>query len=210
MSYRLTLATAAATILASTALYSLFTGQSWFWAGAGATVVVAGTGAATRLRPLPVIVCLAASLAALLLYLNLVFAASRSWLGVIPTASSVGHLRDVAAQGMVDADRFSPPVPVTPGLLLLAAGGIGLAALATDMLGVRLRGSAVAGLPLLALFVVPTTTSASRGGVGTTIVFGLGVLGYLLILGVDSRERIRLWGRTVGLWRPSGPSPGPR
>ncbi len=28
------------------------------------------------------------------------------------------------------------------------------------------------------------------------------MIGYLLILGVDSRERIRLWGRTVGLWRP--------
>jgi transglutaminase-like putative cysteine protease len=213
MSYRLTLAAAAATILASTALYSLFAGQSWFWAGVGATVVVAGTGALTRLRPLPVIVCLAASLAALLLYLNLVFAASRSWLGVIPTTSSLGYLRDVASQGTVDADRLSPPVPVTPGLLLLAAGGIGLAAVATDMLGVRLRGSAVAGLPLLALFVVPTTTSASRGAVGTTIVFGLGVLGYLLILGVDSRERIRLWGRTVGLWRPerrAQPQPGIR
>jgi transglutaminase-like putative cysteine protease len=202
MSYRLTLATTAATILASIALYSLFAGQAWFWAGAGATLVVAGTGTLTRLRPLPVIVCLAATLAALLLYLNLVFAASRSWLGVIPTGSSLGYLRDVAAQGTVDADRFSPPVPVTPGLLLLAAGGIGLAAVATDMLGVRLRASAVAGLPLLALFVVPTTTSAARSPAGTTIVFGLGVLGYLLILGVDSRERIRLWGRTVGLWRP--------
>ena len=110
MSYRLTLATAAATILASTALYSLFTGQSWFWAGAGATVVVAGTGALTRRRPLPVIVGLAASLAALLLYLNLVFAASRSWLGVIPTTSSLGYLRDVFSQGTVDADRVSPPV----------------------------------------------------------------------------------------------------
>jgi transglutaminase-like putative cysteine protease len=71
----------------------------------------------------------------------------------------------------------------------------------------------VAGLPLLALFVVPTTTSASRGAVGTTIVFGLGVLGYLLVLGVDSRERIRRWGRTVGLWRPqrrAQPQPGIR
>jgi transglutaminase-like putative cysteine protease len=210
MNYRLTLAAAAATMLASTALYSLFAGQSWFWAGAGATLVAAGTGALTRLRPLPVIVCLAAGLAALLLYLNLVFAAARSLLGVIPTAGSLSQLREVAAQGMVDADRFSPPVPITPGLLLLATAGIGLAAVATDILGVRLRGSAVAGLPLLALFVVPTTTSASRSPAGTTITFGLGVAGYLLILGVDSRERIRLWGRTVGLWRPDRPGPSAR
>jgi transglutaminase-like putative cysteine protease len=200
MNGRLTLATAAATILASTALYSLFAGQTWFWAGAGATLVVAGTGALTRLRPLPVIVCLAASLAALLLYLNAVFAASRSWLLVLPTASSLSHLRQVALLGTADADRFAPPVPSTPGLILLAAGGIGLAAVATDMLGARLRGPAVAGLPLVALFTVPTTTSVSRNPVGTAIVFALGVIGYLLILGVDSRERIRLWGRTVTLW----------
>ena len=212
MSHRLTLAVAAATILASTALYSLFAAQSWFWAGAGGVVVVAGVGTLTRRGRLPAVACLAAELAGLLLYLNLLFAASRSWLLVVPNTSSLGYLRELAAQGSADADRFSPPVPVTPGLLLLAAMGIGLAAIAADMLAVRLRHSALAGAPLLALFIVPATTPVSRGAVGTTIVFALGTAGYLLILWADGRERIRVWGRTVGLWRPSpvGPAGAPR
>ena len=202
MSHRLTLAAAAGTALASTALYALYDGVEWFWTGLGAIAVVAGVGTLTRRRPLPVTACLAAALAGLLLYLNAVFAAGRSWLLVVPNRSSLGYLWQLAMRGMTDADRFSPPVPLTPGLLLLGTAGIGLAALATDTLAVRLRSSAVAGLPLLALFIVPTTTPASRGGFGTTIVFCLGTAGYLLILNAEGRERIRRWGRTVGLWRP--------
>ena len=138
----------------------------------------------------------------MLLYLNVVFAAGRSWLLVVPNRSSLSYLWQLAMQGMTDADRFSPPVPLTPGLLLLGTAGIGLAALATDALAVRLRSSAVAGLPLLALFIVPTTTPAARGGFGTTLVFCLATAGYLLILNADGRERIRRWGRPVGLWGP--------
>ena len=199
MSHRLTLTAAAGTALASTALYVLFDGWEWFWTGLGAIAVAAALGTLTR-RPLPVIVGLAAGLAGLLLYLNVVFAAGRCWLLVVPNRSSLSYLWQLAMQGMTDADRFSPPVPLTPGLLLLGTAGIGLAALATDALAVRLRSSAVAGLPLLALFIVPTTTPAARGGFGTTLVFCLATAGYLLILNADGRERIQGWGRPVGLW----------
>ena len=202
MSHRLTLAAAAGTILASTALYSLFTGLAWFWAGAGAVAVAAGAGTLTRLRALPVIVCLAASLACLLVYLNLLFAATHSWLLIVPTTSSLSYLYQIAVQGLADANRLAPPVPPTPGLMLFAAAGIGLAAVATDMFAVRLRGSAVAGLPLLALYTVPAAISSSQSATGTAIVFCLGVVGYLLILGADGRERIRAWGRAVSLRRP--------
>ena len=204
MSYRLTLAAAAGTALASTSLYALFDSPQWFWAGLGAIAVVAAIGLATRWRPLPVIVSLAASLAGLLIYLNVVFAAARSWMLVVPTPASLSYLWQLSLQGMADADRFSPPVPPTPGVLLLSTAGIALAALATDTLAVRLRSSAVAGLPLLALFIVPTTTPATRNGFGTTVVFCAGTAGYLLILAADGRERLRLWGRTVGLWRADG------
>ena len=203
MSHRLTLAAAAGTALASAALYSLFDGVEWFWTGLGAIAVVAAIGTLTRWGRLPVLAALAAALAGLVLYLNAIFAAGRSWLLVVPNRSSLSYLWQLAAQGMTDADRFSPPVPLTPGLLLLGTAGIALAALATDTLAVRLRSSAVAGLPLLALFIVPTTTPAARGGLGTTIVFCLATAGYLLILNADGRERIHRWGRPIGLWQAS-------
>src|ERR1700761_7552240 len=201
MNYRLTFAAAAGTVMASTALYALFVGMEWFWAGVGAVIVVSAVGLATRIRRLPVVVCVVAALAGLLLYLNLLFAPGQSWFAIIPNAHSLAHVWHVATSGMNDADRFSPPVPITTGLLLLSTAGIGLAAVAADVLTARVRSSAVAGLPLLALFIVPSTTPAARSGWGTALVFFLGTVGYLVILAADGRDRIGRWGRTVGLWR---------
>ena len=67
--------------------------------------------------------CLAASVAGLLLYLNLVFEARHSLLLVIPTPGSVTRLFELIGTGMHDSRRYAPPVPDLPGLLLLAAGG---------------------------------------------------------------------------------------
>jgi transglutaminase-like putative cysteine protease len=204
MNYRLTIAAAVGTLLASTALYALFVGLEWFWAGLGAVAVAAAVGLLTRRWPSPVLPsvgAVTAALAGLLLYLNVLFAPHQSWFLVVPNATSLGHVWQVATEGMTDADRFSPPVPLTPGLLLLAVAGIGVAAIAADLLAARLRRSALAGLALLALFIVPSTTPAVRSGFGTALVFCLGTIGYLVILAADGRDRIGRWGRTVGLWR---------
>ncbi len=218
MNYRLTIAAAVGTLLASTALYALFVGLVWFWAGLGAVAVAAAVGLLTRRWPSPVLPsvgAVTAALAGLLLYLNVLFAPHQSWFLVVPNATSLGHVWQVATQGMTDADRFSPPVPLTPGLLLLAVAGIGVAAIAADLLAARLRRSALAGLALLALFIVPSTTPAIRSGFGTALVFCLGTIGYLVILAADGRDRIGRWGRTVSLWRtdrygqPATGRPGP-
>jgi hypothetical protein len=95
---------------------------------------------------------------------------------------------------------YEPPVPSSPGVILLAAGGIGLMAVATDLLAVRLRSPAIAGLPLLALYCVRITTAAHQGGLGATIVFCLAMIGYLALLAADGRERLRIWGRLVTVW----------
>jgi transglutaminase-like putative cysteine protease len=198
---RMTVTTAVACVLASTALLPLFSDSLWFFIGAGAVITVAATGALTRLRTLPVPACLAASLAGLLLYLNLIFEARHSWLFLIPTPGSLTRLWDLAGTGFNDANRYAPPVPNLPGVLLLAAGGIGIVAAATDLIAVRLRSAALAGLPLLVLFTVPVVMNAPHNQFTTVLVFCLGGAGYLAMLSVDGRERIRVWGRLVSLWR---------
>jgi transglutaminase-like putative cysteine protease len=160
---------------------------------------------------LPVPVCLAISLLGLLFYLNLLFEARYCLLRFIPTPASLRMLWDLAGTGMTDAGRYVPPAQETPGLVLLAAGGIGITAAATDLIAVRLRSAALAGLPLLVLFTASVTMNAPSGA-GTAVVFSLGTVGYLAMLSADGRERIRVWGRLVSLWR-SGPvhdAPGPR
>src|SRR6516165_9222352 len=198
---RMTLTVAFACALSSPVLYPLFNGSAWFYAGLGAIITVAAFGALSRLRVLPVVVCLAISVAGLLLYLNLVFEVRHSWALVIPTPDSLSRLWNLAGTGMTDASRYAPPAPELSGLVLLAAAGIGITAVLTDLIAVRLRSTALAGLPLLVLFTVPITMNAQHENVGTAIVFCLGTAGYLAMLSADGRERIRVWGRLVSLWR---------
>lgn len=120
---RMTVTTAVACVLASTALLPLFSNSLWFAIAIGGVIVVAAAGALTRLRTLPVAVCLAASVAGLLLYLNLVFEARHSLLFVIPTPASLSRLFELVGTGINDSRRYAPQVPNLPGLLLLAAGG---------------------------------------------------------------------------------------
>src|ERR1700746_397626 len=198
---RMTATTAVACVLVSTVLLPLFSDILWFVIAAGAVIAVAGTGALTRLRTLPVSVCLAAALVGLLLYLNLVFEARHSLLLVVPTPDSLSRLWHLAGTGLHDANRYAPPAPNLPGLLLLAAGGVGITAVLADLIAVRLRSTALAGLPLLVLFTVPVTMNASHSQLATGVVFCLSGAGYLAMLSADGRERIRVWGRLVSLWR---------
>jgi len=204
MNHRLTATAAIATVLASISLYPLISGASWFWPSVGAAAVAAAVGTLTRRRVLPVLVCATASLAGLLVYLTIVFAGPEALAGIVPTGSSLHHLWWLAGRGMDGTARYSPPVPPTPGILLLTVGGIGITAVAADLLAVRLRRPAVAGLPLLVLFCVPLTVNSHQSTFGATVAFCLGMMGYLAMLAADGRERLRVWGRLVTLWQ-AGP-----
>ncbi|MGZ4434857.1 MAG: transglutaminase family protein, partial [Trebonia sp.] len=192
-SHRRTIAAAASTILTSIALYPVFIGTAWFWAGAGAVLAVAGAATLTRLRRLPVPVCVVGTLAGLLLYLNLVFSNGRSWGHLLPTATSLRLLWDLAGQGFHESSKYAPPVPALSGMVLLAAAGIGITAVLTDLIAVRLGSAALAGLPLLLLFTEPFTLSISRDALGTTIAFCAATAGYLWMLSSEGRDRIREW-----------------
>jgi transglutaminase-like putative cysteine protease len=199
---RMTVTAAVAVVLTSTVLYPVFTDSVFFAASLGAVLTVAATGALTRLRSVPVVICLAAGVISLVLYLNLVFEARHSLLFVIPTPASISRLWDLVGGGLSDARRYAPPVPNLPGLLFLTVAGVGITAVMTDLIAVRLRSTALAGLPLLVLFTVPVMVNAPHSQLATLLVFCLAGAGYLAMLSADGRERIRVWGRLVSLWRP--------
>src|SRR6266404_2172071 len=68
----------------------------------------------------------------------------------------LGAIITVAASGALSRLR------TLPGVVLLAVGGIGITAILTDLIAVRLRSTALAGLPLLVLFTVPITMNAQH------------------------------------------------
>jgi len=197
----MTVIAAVAVVCTSAVLYPVFTDSEFLAAGIGAVLTVAVAGILSRVRSLPVAVCAAIGVVALLLYLNLVFEARHSWLFVIPTPGSVSGLWRLVPTGLNDSNKYAPPVPNLPGILLLSTAGIGITAVLTDLIAVRLRSTALAGLPLLLLFTVPVMLDAPHSQVTTPLVFCLGGGAYLAMLSADGRERIRLWGRLVSLWR---------
>ena len=209
MNHRLTITSAIATLAASMALIPLLSGGKWFFAGLGAIIVTAAVGTATRhraLRALPAVVCLLCALVALVLYLNLVYASPESYLRLFPSPRSLGHLWHSSVTGLRAAQKLSAPVPPIPGLEFLASGGIGLVAVLTDLIAVRLRRSALAGLPLLVLFSVPVATNATKNTTESVVFFCVGMAGYLTLLSADGRERLRLWGRLVTPWNAAHPN----
>ena len=193
-------AAAAAGVLAVVACCPLLASPPWYAKAAGVLIVALSAGSLTRVRVLPALGALITYLAALLIYLNAALAAGRSVAGFVPTRASVHYLWSQASGGLSER-AYAPPVPGTHGIVLLAAAGIGVMAMAADLLAVRLRSPAIAGLPLLALYSVPITTNAKQGGVGTTVVFCLGISGYLALLAADSSDRLRIWGRLVTVWQ---------
>ncbi|MFC5750528.1 DUF3488 and DUF4129 domain-containing transglutaminase family protein [Actinomadura rugatobispora] len=194
MNIRMTIMAALATLAGSVGLYPLFSSGPWFWSGFGAVLSVVAGGLLVRRFRAPAFLSALGGLAALHVYLTVRFAAGEAWLGFVPTPSSLGRLGDLFGEGWEAANQYAAPVPLVPGIALLATAGIGLVAVAVDLLAARLRRVAPAGLPLLAMYSVP---AAVREESINFVAFGIGAMGYLALLVADSREHVVGWGRVV-------------
>jgi len=185
-----------ATVAVLIAVVPLLFGHTWPLLITGLVLVAATAASATGVRWLSGFAVLAAYLATLLIFLNLVFASKPSFGHVIPSYDSVTQLGRMVSSAFAEF-RYSPPVPDTRPVSLVGAGGIGLVAIMVDILAVRMRRPAVAGLPLLVLFCVPVASTVKTFGPLQTVTFALGLTGFLTLLSTAGRERVRMWGRLV-------------
>jgi transglutaminase-like putative cysteine protease len=191
---RLTVIAAVAVLFSSFGLHPLFLGADWIAASVGAIVVVAGAGLLGRRFRLPAFLCLCVSLAALHLYLTLVFTGDQALVFLIPTPGSLSRMSSLLQSGWNVANHYAAPVPVSRGVTLLAAVGVGLVAIIVDFLAVRLRRAAPAGLPLLAMYSVPAAVREESIG---WLAFVLGAAGFMALLLADAQEQVYGWGRHV-------------
>ncbi|MET9070219.1 transglutaminase TgpA family protein [Streptosporangium sandarakinum] len=204
---RLTAAAGVATGAVAIALYPLFSGGAWFWSSLGVILVVTGTGLLAGRYTLPNPLVPPLQLLAVLIFLTAAFAREQAWGVLVPTVSSVRALGGLLATGFTDIQRYAAPVPPNPGIVLLTCGGVGLIAIVVDLLAVRMRRAALAGLPLLTLFTVPAAVIADPIN---WLAFIIAAAGYLGLLAADGRERISHWGRAVLVRRaPSFVAPRP-
>ncbi len=185
-----------ATFLVLIAVAPLLSEPTWTARITGLVIVALTAASWTGRRVLRGFAIMASYLAALLIYLNLVFASAASIARIIPSRHSLAVLGHMVPRAFDDF-KYSPPVPDIRPVSLVAAAGIGLIAIIVDIVAVELRRPALAGVPLLVLFSVPVASNLKSFGVLQTATFAAGLAGYLTLLSSDGRMRLRLWGRLV-------------
>ena len=200
---QLTLAAGLAVALSTAALYPLFRPSDWIWRVLGAVLAVVVAGLLSRRIGLPRLLQPLLGAAFLAGYLTLVFAGQTLSYGVLPTGKTVAALSTLVTAGRADVQRFGPPVPTTAGLVLLSAAGVGAVAILVDAVAVVIDRAAMAGLPLLLLFAIPS--AVVPGGLGG-FPFVLGAIGWLGLLLVEGSERVGRWGTPM---RSAQPGAGP-
>ncbi len=143
-----------------------------------------------------------------LIYLSAVFATSSNLGGILPTEHSLSGLASLPSGSQAEF-KLMPPIPVRKPVEFITVLGVALIAICVDILAVRLRRPALAGLPLLLLFSVPVASSLKNFGITQTLLFAIAISAYLSLLSVDGRQRLRMWGRLVTIRRTlSGDEPG--
>ena len=186
----------AATFLLLIAVVPLLVESGWPGRAAGLMLVVLPAASVTGVRLLRFLAIIATYLAGLLLYVNLAFARDAAFAYLVPTSASLHTLNSLVSQAFSEF-KYAPPIPDIGAVSMVAGTGVGLVAVLVDLIAVRLRRPAIAGLPLLLLFSVPVATNLKAFSVGQSITFALGLAGYLALLSADGRERLRMWGRLV-------------
>ena len=188
---QLTLAAGVAVALAMSALFPIYEGGSWVMSSLGAILVVVLTGLVTRRLGVPAVLQPLLALLLLLAYLLVVFVGDTMSAGIVPTSRTGDALDALWKQAQNNIQHYGPPVPVSRGLVMLTAAGVGAVALVVDTIAVVLDRAAVSGLALLVLLAVPSAVLPQ--GIGG-LPFVLGAIGWLGLLLVEGSERIGRWG----------------
>jgi transglutaminase-like putative cysteine protease len=201
-----TLVAAAATLLATAPLSTVF--QAWTWSVDVLLAVAAICGAALGTRALrtPLWAQSLAMLGALVVMSTWLFGAG-ALLGTIPTATTLRHFGDLLTGAGRDISDFGVPVPDRDGLLFLTTVSVGLVAILVDLVTVGLRRPALAGFPMLAMYWIPVLVHPDSVSL---IPFVVGAAGFLWLLVTDNVDRVRRFGRRftgegrdVDIWEPS-------
>ncbi|EFC83817.1 transglutaminaseTgpA domain-containing protein [Parafrankia sp. EUN1f] len=190
----------AACLLASTAMAPLFAGTIW-WLRPVLIATVVGVGTAVLGRHVgrsirhPALTGFCLSLVGLCTSVTAVGAHDAALLGVIPTPASTSALYDLATPIRDEIRQLAVPVPEQPGLVVLILVATYVVVMAVDLLVVVVDRPALAGIPLLALFLVPAAILPA--GVGT-LPFVLGAIGFVALMLLDGNRMVTRWGRLTG------------
>ena len=186
-----TIVAAAATLLASAPLSTVFHGWAWSVDVLLAVAVICAAALGTRALRAPTWAQTLAMLGALLAVVTRLFGRG-AFGGTIPTGVTLHHFADLLTSAGRDIIDLGVPVPDRDGLLFLTTVSVGLVAIVVDLVAVGLSRPALAGLPMLAMYWIPVLVQPDSVPV---IPFVVGACGFLWLLVADNLDRVRRFGR---------------
>ncbi|GIJ68646.1 transglutaminaseTgpA domain-containing protein [Virgisporangium ochraceum] len=203
----ISLVAAGATMLAALPLSSVF--EKWTWLVGALLVVGAMTAAAVGLRSVraPIWLPTLGMIVVYILVLTWLFSDGHALLGIIPSPDTIAHFNQLLADAGVTIRDSGVPIDDEDGLLFLAGLGIGAVYLAVDLAAVVARRPAIAGIPMVAVYLVPVGTHTSSV---SFLAFICTAAAFLWLLATDNVDRVRRFGRRftgdgrdIDVWEPS-------
>ena len=188
----LTPAAAGAVLLTMLSLNQVFVRQRWLFPSLVGVGVAFLVGWAGRRLDVPGLLAPALSMLALVTLLGISFHPSTTAYG-IPTGETMRAIGESLRTAGVDISELAAPAEATDALTLLATTGVFLIAVLVDVLVFRVRRPVAAGIPLLTLFLIPTSMAEKAN----VFAFILAAFGYLGLLVAEGRDRARAWGRRL-------------
>jgi transglutaminase-like putative cysteine protease len=203
----ITLVAAGATMIAALPLSSVF--EKWTWLVGALLVVGTMTASAVALRSVrsPIWLPTLAMIASYAVTLTWLFSDGHAVLGVIPTGDTFTHFNKLLVDAGVSIRDSGVPVEDQDGLLFLAGLGVGATYLAVDLAAVVARRPAIAGIPMVAVYLVPVGTHTRSV---SFLAFICTAAAFLWLLATDNVDRVRRFGRRfsgdgrdIDIWEPS-------
>jgi transglutaminase-like putative cysteine protease len=181
-------------LLASLPLIGLFERSSWLLDAWVAMVLTLAPAALLRHRRAPRAWHVLPGVVLGLLWLTARFVDQHAVFGFLPTPTTL-HDATTLAGGLGDVIRTSsvPIAPVAPAVFVLCLVMI-VFTVAIDLLAVVARRAALAGIPMLVVYVV--SGAIMRSSVHW-LLFAGAAAGYLLMLTVNARDEFGRWGPLV-------------
>ena len=180
--------------LAVLPLRQVFTDWSWLPDVWGAILLTLGPAALLRMRAPARSIHLLPGLVITTCYLTVRFVPDHAWAGLLPLHGTWSDISTLITSFGDTIRDSSAPLHSTPAIRLMVAVQLTLLAVVIDLLAVVARRPALAGVPFLLLFTI--AGAVPRHAVGW-VWFAFGAVGYLLLLGSDTRDDILRWGRLM-------------
>ncbi|WP_194898040.1 transglutaminase family protein [Catenulispora pinisilvae] len=191
---RIGIAAAVALLLTSSGLLRLLAPGTWVWPIVLAVIVAAASGELFRrlIRPRPLVVL--AQAVVVVWYDMVLLAHDEAFAGVLPTWSVFSRLGNLYSTGAHDIRDTFVGGQATSGIAAILVLSLSALAVLVDALAATYAAAPLAGLPLLALYLVPATRS---GGGYDWLAFALAAAGYTALLSAEGRDRLGRWGRPL-------------